>query len=218
MVRTRIPQRAVTQQPRQKGNVAPWTGDLCLSGSGGFGSSRKAPCGSVQALLVIRSRAPNRRINGLGIRSNEKAPASQSCRGLPKRTQRGARGLHTGPHPANGLARQTFHAPSADAQVYRGRLGLVERRAVRACYCAMPARRMGSAAAFLRAHGETATPFTGAAIGSRPKRQVAAPARLCAAMLLAAALGGAEILRPQVPGKRCCSRRRAVRSAHCLSP
>jgi hypothetical protein len=30
MVRTRIPQRAVTQQPRQKGNVAPWTGDISV--------------------------------------------------------------------------------------------------------------------------------------------------------------------------------------------
>jgi hypothetical protein len=110
MVRTRIPQRAVTQQPRQKGNVAPWTGDLCLSGSGGLGSSQKGALRFRPGIIGYPLKGANRRINGLGIRSNEKAPASQSCRGLPKRTQRGARGLHTGPHPANGLARQTFHA------------------------------------------------------------------------------------------------------------
>jgi hypothetical protein len=74
MVRTRIPQRAVTQQPRQKGNVAPWTGDLCLSGSGGLGSSQKGALRFRPCIIGYPFKGANRRINGLGIRSDFDVP------------------------------------------------------------------------------------------------------------------------------------------------
>ena len=99
MVRTRIPQRAVTQQPRQKGNVAPWTGDLCLSGSGGFGSSRKAPCGSVQASLVIRSRAPTAASTGSNS-VKRKSPGVPELPGPPEADPARGKGAAYGSAPS----------------------------------------------------------------------------------------------------------------------
>jgi len=72
MVRTRIPQRAVTQQPRQKGNVAHGRERSVCRGAAASVAPRKAPCGSVHASLVFKG--ANRRINGLGIRSDFDVP------------------------------------------------------------------------------------------------------------------------------------------------
>jgi hypothetical protein len=105
MVRTRIPQRAVTQQPRQKGNVAPWTGDLCLSGGGGLGSSQKGALRFRPGSLVIRSRAPTAAPMGSEF-GQTKSPSAQSSRG--RRTPTGGEGMR-GPHSLNRLDQQTFH-------------------------------------------------------------------------------------------------------------
>jgi hypothetical protein len=80
MVRTRIPQRAVTQQPRQKGNVAPWTGDLCLSGSGGLGSSQKGALRFRPGIIGYPLKGADRRINGLGSERAKEKPQPAKAR------------------------------------------------------------------------------------------------------------------------------------------